>query len=472
MTLIAYAAAFIPYLLLVRAHITWRRALAIGLLARLALLPLDPLLSDDLWRYVWDGRVALSGVNPFAHAPDAAQLAALRDPHIWPRINHPDIPTIYPPAAQLVFLLNAALGGAEHLLRALFIAIELGCLALTARHLPTSWPTARRERALALYYLNPLVIVETAWSGHLDVIAFGAMTAAMLVFERASSAAKPARAAAIAGAILGASIAAKLLSLVALPLWLLDPAHSKRARAAAIAACLATIALLYAPYIDAGGGLFKGFGTYAAKWRSNDGPYRALVWVAESSIERWATPDQRSAPDQRAIVRLDKLGPLAEHVGFTREWQGRQVAATSFASNQAAETTVKLAVAIALALLMLWCLLITRDPITSALLLLTALFWLAPTVHPWYVAWLVPLAALRRWTPALAFSALVLIAYAAWWSTQHGGPWLVPTWLLILEFGAVAALTLTSPSPHDPRPSDGEPPRTDGRGPAADGDAP
>jgi alpha-1,6-mannosyltransferase len=442
MILVLYAACFVPYLLMVRGRICWRWALATGLLARLMLVPLDPLLSDDLWRYVWDGRVALAGVNPFAYAPDAPQLAALRDGHIWPRVNHPEVPTIYPPAAQLLFLLNAALGGAEHTLRALFIAVELGCLAIAARHLPETWTLARRERALALYYLNPLVLIETAWSGHLDVIAFGSMAAALLVFERAQLARHPLRTAAAAGALLGASIAAKLLSLVALPLWLLDTRTSPKARAAALGAVALVVALLYAPYLGAGGGLFKGFGTYAAKWRSNDGPYRALVHVAEDRIERWAPPAMRPSPDQRVIVRIDRIAPVAEAVGFTRQWQGREVAATSFASNQAAETTAKLAVAWALGLLMLWCLIVARDPIWSALLLLSTLLWLAPTVHPWYVAWLVPLAALRPWRPALAASALVLIAYAAWWSSQQGGPWAVPTWLLAVEFGAVGLLAL------------------------------
>jgi hypothetical protein len=437
MILALYAALFLPYLALLRLRVDWRVTLVLGLTARLMLVPLDPVLSDDLWRYVWDGRVAAAGVNPFAHAPASAALAALRDAHIWPRINHPDVPTIYPPAAQLIFLANAWLGGAEHLLRILFLAIELGCLAIAARHLPASWTADRRAHALALYYLNPLVLVETAWSGHLDVIAFGSMCAAMLVFEQARST----RAAAAAGALLGASIAAKLLSAVVLPLWALHAARSRAQRAAALAACTLTIAALYAPYIDVGGGLFKGFGTYAAKWRSNDGPYRALAHAAQSSIEQGTAPDH--------IVRLDRLAPLAQRAGFTREWQGRQIPATSFGANQAAETTVKLAVAGALALLLLWCLLVTRDPITSALLLLATLFWLAPTVHPWYVAWLVPLAALRPWRPALLASGLVLIAYAAWWSARQGGPWDVPAWLLVVEFGTTGALALWSAPPSE-----------------------
>ena len=66
-------------------------------------------MSDDLYRYLWDGRVQLHGVHPYAHAPEDQALAGLRDEH-WERVNHPEVKTIYPPLAQGTFLVLAAVG--------------------------------------------------------------------------------------------------------------------------------------------------------------------------------------------------------------------------------------------------------------------------------------------------------------------------------------------------------------------------
>ena len=89
---------------------TIRIALAFALVFRLAASAGEPLLSDDVFRYVWDGRVQLHGVHPYRHAPLDPELAGLRDDVVWPRINHPELRTIYPPVAQASFAALAALG--------------------------------------------------------------------------------------------------------------------------------------------------------------------------------------------------------------------------------------------------------------------------------------------------------------------------------------------------------------------------
>src|SRR5204862_1171502 len=71
---------------------------------RLAMLWVEPYLSSDIYRYIWDGRVQAAGINPYRYVPKAPELARLRDAEIWPNINRPDYAvTIYPPAAQAIF---------------------------------------------------------------------------------------------------------------------------------------------------------------------------------------------------------------------------------------------------------------------------------------------------------------------------------------------------------------------------------
>src|SRR5262245_42611126 len=72
---------------------------------RLALVCVEPYLSTDIYRYVWDGRVQAAGINPYRYVPSAPELAHLRDAVIYPNINRAGYAvTIYPPMAQAIFL--------------------------------------------------------------------------------------------------------------------------------------------------------------------------------------------------------------------------------------------------------------------------------------------------------------------------------------------------------------------------------
>src|SRR5437879_4276819 len=63
---------------------------------RLGLLLTEPLLSSDIYRYVWDGKVQAAGINPYRYVPSDEALAHLRDSAIYPNINRPDYAvTIY-----------------------------------------------------------------------------------------------------------------------------------------------------------------------------------------------------------------------------------------------------------------------------------------------------------------------------------------------------------------------------------------
>src|SRR5262245_17786531 len=101
-------------------------------LFRLVMIAAPPSLSDDVWRYVWDGRVQAAGHNPYAWPPDAKELEPLRDGG-WSRINHPSIRTVYPPLAEALFLVSAVARGGARGLKLLFACFDIGAiLALAA----------------------------------------------------------------------------------------------------------------------------------------------------------------------------------------------------------------------------------------------------------------------------------------------------------------------------------------------------
>ena len=425
--LLLIAALFLPYALALSvarpSRALWIALITCALAARLALCFAEPLLSDDIYRYLWDGRVQLAGHDPYRFAPLDEALGALRDASSWPRINHPAIPTIYPPGSQLLFALSAALGASATGLRLIFLALEAACFALAA------WAAgpgrARQIAPAAVYLLNPLALVEGAWSGHVDVVAWSAMGAGIALIVTAG---RPARAG-LGGALLGAACAIKWLPALAAPL-LWRHLGGWRRRAACFGAAALVVALAYAPYLGAGSSMFDGFGQYAARWSGNDGAYRAIERAARAGL---STPR-----DPGPVVHLGGWNETFAARGWTRAWQGREVPATSFGADQIAATLAKAAGAGLAALALLWALLVPGRLAAGFCFVLGAILFVAPTVHPWYVAWLVPLAALsgRRWP--VAFSAAALAAYLGWLGARLGRGWGVPDWAVALEFSAVA----------------------------------
>ena len=105
--------------------------LVLGLLMRLIVLPVEPLLSDDIYRYVWDGRVQAAGINPYHFVPADPTLVPLRDPDIFPRINRADYAvTIYPPVAQVFFVLVTRVSESVLALKVALLGCEVVIVAV------------------------------------------------------------------------------------------------------------------------------------------------------------------------------------------------------------------------------------------------------------------------------------------------------------------------------------------------------
>ena len=166
----------------------WPRLLkwvvAVGVLARICLLPAPPSLSDDAWRYRWEGRVQAEGVNPYLTPPSDPSLAGLRDGG-WLRVNHPDVPAIYGPPLQLLFRALARLPGpGVFWFKLAFLVADLGLLllligGLRRRGLDPLW--------VLIYAWHPLVILEIAGQGHLEILPVALFVAALELEARGRS---------------------------------------------------------------------------------------------------------------------------------------------------------------------------------------------------------------------------------------------------------------------------------------------
>lgn len=161
-----------------RGMVCWSPAaiLIVAGLARLMFLFSSPQLSDDIYRYLWDGLRLLAGHNPYASAPVEVTNAPAQILHLQELVNHPTLVTIYPPAAQVVFAIGAGLGGSVIGMKALFLALDLGSCALLLRLLPAfGFPVW----GAILYAWHPLPILELSGSGHIDAAGIFFLLAAL-----------------------------------------------------------------------------------------------------------------------------------------------------------------------------------------------------------------------------------------------------------------------------------------------------
>jgi len=372
-----------------------RAALAGAVLFRVIAALGAPAMSDDVYRYVWDGRVLAAGFHPYAHPPDDAALAALRDGEVWPRINHPSIPTIYPPLAQLGF---GALAGAGAGVRGFKLAMAVCDLGVVLALLFAARVLQFDASRVVLYAWSPLAILESAGSGHVEPAGIALAVLAVALAARGRAAAS--------GAAVGAAAQIKLFPIVLLA----GVVRCGGWRAALAAVGLAS--LLAAPFALHGPAVAPGTYTYGARWERN-----ATVFAAVEAAYR----------------ELGTGTALAPAVSWARAWIGGSDAAWTAVYRACwpgplARGTVAVLAALLVLGIARWP---SGDPTRDALRVFVGVLVLSPTVHPWYVLWAAPFAAAVRSVPALLWTASVPLAYFG----ADDVPWLAR----IVEYGVPAA---------------------------------
>jgi len=363
-----------------------KKALAVvlgfGLLFRALVLPTPVYLSSDLFRYLWDGRVQLAGVNPYRYAPSAPELAHLRDGEIHPRINRPAARTIYPPAAQWLFALAAALAPGSivgwRLLLLLFDGATVAMLLLLLRRLGVP-PTA-----VIIYAWSPLVVFEGVQAGHVEAAMIPLILLALLLRQTGSLV--------LAGVALGVAVLMKLYPAVLLPAWW------RRDDWRFPAATAATVGLGYLSYVAALGAGALGF-----------------------------LPEYLASPEDHNIG-LRAL--LTYPFGFTGEVARGVAMALLFAALAATLVIIGRRAG--------------QDPPglwrASTLAVCSYLLLVPTAMHPWYLVWVVPFLCVRPSPAWLWFSGAVTLSYVAYVVTPAPLPW----WAWLLEYGPLYALLLAS----------------------------
>ncbi|MDH3890108.1 MAG: DUF2029 domain-containing protein [candidate division Zixibacteria bacterium] len=231
--------------------------------------------SDDVYRYVWDGKVASHGVNPYLYSPRAGEVAHLVDTVIHPKINHAWLPTIYPPLAQYVFIAAYQLSGDSawgfKLISAFFELLTLLVLLVWFRQHGIS------RSHILLWLFAPLVLIEFYMSAHIDILAMPFLVTTLIAAhdKRAGTTA----------IMLALATLVKFYGLLFVPYILMEFRGRQRIRF--IAVYLAFIVASYLPFAIDGRWAFLGsLFEYLSSWQFNASLFFVFKYVLGLSWAR------------------------------------------------------------------------------------------------------------------------------------------------------------------------------------------
>lgn len=383
-----------------------------GLVFRAAIFPSQQIQEDDVYRYLWDGKVFAQGINPYEYAPK--QVSDFKDLKIkdparfnkdydernirelsrlyqlkWEsrtsllfmeRINHPHVPTLYPPLAQYVFrLIHHTRPDSILALRAGFLLFDLLTLAFVVLLLEV---LGKSRNLCLIYFWSPLLIKETFNSTHLDIIGISMLCVSLYFMVR--------RRFGWGMLFLSLSLLGKFYSAILFPVylnWMYEhsrdtdtPQSPWRVPVINSVLFLAVIGIVYLPFLDIGGKAFTGLKTFSTFWQSNDSIFALLVYFYGDVLGLNAAVDYPFAHNAALfwskLTVMAMVGVSVVYVLFNRTW-GKD----SFSF------------------------------VTRVFVVLEVVFLVSPVQNPWYLCWLVPFFCLYERRSWVLLTGLVGLYY-------------------------------------------------------------
>ena len=361
----------------------WTTVVLWAIVARLLLASApvyqEQLLSSDINRYLWEGRLVEQGISPYSYQPKSTELYSIRKRHfaIWQYVEHKDVSAIYPPAAQFLFaVLPASIQG---------FRFVVACCDLLVVALLLIWFRERGNSigSLMAYAWLPPVIIETAANGHLEGLFLPFMVAGLFFGQRRTYPL-------LAMALLTIAVAIKFVAVVPfgfLLIYLLRQAEfNQKQKACFIAIPALILSILYLPFMLQGMA-YGSIGMFATDWRFNGATFLAVEWVARLVLEGHA------------------------------HWfaKGLAVWAVVFCG--------------------LLLLAKKTPPLESSLYVLLLAVILSPVIYPWYLLWFAPLIPFLQ--SKVLRATLLLFCCTSFLSYEvlyHPAYWKVSHWVLLAEF--------------------------------------
>lgn len=372
--------------------------LVVGILFRLVFLFAEPNLSQDFYRFIWDGELIKNGINPYLHTPDQileqgkivfANMKELREGMTDLNARHY---SNYPPVNQLFFALSAFLGGGSIMgsmivLRLTIILADLGILYFGRKLLQN---INQANHMAFWYFINPLVIIELTGNLHFEgVMLFFFVWALYLISKNKWMWATP---------IYALSIMVKLMPLLFLPIFLKYLGIKKSAIFYTLigVCCLALLLPFYSSvFID-------NYSDTLALWFHNF-EFNASIY---NVVKKIAVTYYEAKPWEL----IDSYGNL-----ITKIVLGLALLITFLRKNRSLQSVI-----------------------TSMTLLLASYYFLSSTVHPWYIVFLLGIAIFTELNFPLVWTATVILSYFAYTNPDNKEN----LWLLAIEYILVLGVFL------------------------------
>jgi hypothetical protein len=321
-----------------------------ALMFRITLLPATP--SDDIYRYLWEGKLQLNGINPYSHPPESSSLEHLRD-GFFSDINHKHLSTIYPPLTLMVFAITDYVSHTITSMKSVFLIFDVLSIFILLRFLRVM---GKDSHNVLTYAWSPLILISFAARGHCDSLQIFLVILALYLCALRKN---------LRTAVsIGLAAMSKFIFIIIAPFLI----TGKKLRYVIV--LFSVIAVLYLPYMSAGKGLFSTLLHFGTQYHFNDSAHFLIFCLCIGS-------------------------PLASKI----------VTALIFG-------------AVLLYLYKKHLNLLTTDDVemnnsvlNSAFVAIGTFLILAPTLHPWYLTWIVPFLCFNKNRAWLVLTGTVICYY-------------------------------------------------------------
>ncbi|MEM0910201.1 MAG: hypothetical protein AAGJ37_04460 [Pseudomonadota bacterium] len=356
----------------------------VGILARLVLFPSEPILEDDAYRYFYDGALVNEGINPYSTPPERVnaqtimpdasilginpsavkadpELAFLRDESYVQRVAYPHLGTIYPSVAQIGFWVANRIDAFN--IQAWRIVLLLADLLTFLLLIRTLKKHALPSSRVAIYWLNPILLVYGYNAGHMDVLMAPFLVASLFFMQRKQIV--------MSATYMAAAVGTKLWPVILFPIILKPYLRSpKRVVVACLVFILLCVAFLY-PLLAEVGDPTSGLRQFSTTWRTNS----FLFGILEDGLFYLQSADVLSISDPNALARITAYGGVVIVIAWRFTLSNSDI----------------------------------DSLISSCLWISSALFLFAPTGYPWYLLWFLPWLVFRPVFPLLLLSCTLML---------------------------------------------------------------
>ncbi len=358
-----------------------------ALIFRLTLLPATP--SDDIYRYLWEGKLQLNGINPYSYPPESSNLKHLRD-SFFSGINHKHLPTIYPPLTLMMFTIADYVSHTIISMKSVFLIFDVLSIFLLLRFLKVM---GKDPQNVLTYAWSPLILISFAARGHCDSLQIFLVILALYL-----CAVKKTLRTVVS---IGLAVMSKFVFIIIAPFLVQD----KKLKSAV--ALFAVITILYLPYVGAGRGLFSTLFHFGTQYHFNDSAHFLIFCLCIGSplaskivtglifgsvllflYKKYLSACITDSNENPTLLNFSARPRQNNLVGLPNGLAGREKEGEKRGNIEE-----------------------NNSVLNYAFMAIGAFLILTPTLHPWYLTWIIPFLCFNKNRAWLLLTGTVICYY-------------------------------------------------------------